>query len=165
MRYDDRRARTTDRDVEPHGLVNSGTRWYLVAWDRDRDDFRTFRVDRVARAASTGQRFTPRPIPGGDLGTYVSQSVASNAYPFRARVILHAPLEEMAQRVSPLTGRLERVDADRCLMECGGGRLDLLGLHIALLGVEFEVLDPPELREHMRALAERMARAAAGPGS
>ncbi len=165
MRYDDRTARTTEREVEPHGLVHSGTRWYLVAWDLDREDFRTFRVDRVARAASTGRRFTPRPIPGGDLGAYVSQSVSSNAYPLRARVILHAPLEEMSQRVSPLTGRLERVDAQRCLMECGGGHLGILGLHIALLEVEFEVLDPPELRDHMRALAERMARAATPSGT
>ena len=157
--YGDRRARTSERTIEPHGLVHSGTRWYLVGWDLDREDWRTFRVDRVASKATTGRRFSRREIPGGDLAAYVSRSISTQAYPFSARVIIHAPRALVAQRVSPLTARLEVLDEQRCVLESGGGSLSGLALHIAMLGYEFEVLDPPELRDHLRALAARMRRA------
>jgi predicted DNA-binding transcriptional regulator YafY len=158
--YGDRRERASQRHVEPHGLVHSGTRWYLVAWDVERDDFRTFRVDRIAAKPVVGRRFSPRDIPGGDLAAYVSRSVSTDAYPFRARVIVHAPREVVAQQVSPLTARLEALDGDRCVLEAGGGGLDGIALHIALLGHDFEVLEPPELSERIRTLATRLTRAA-----
>ncbi len=158
--YDDRNDRASERHVEPHGLVHSGARWYLVAWDLEREDFRTFRVDRIGKKPQVGRRFTRREIPGGDLAAYVSRSVSTQAYPVRARVILHAPREQVAQRVSPLTARLQAVDERRCVLEAGGAGLDGLALHIALLGYEFEVLDPPELTERIRALAARLARSA-----
>ena len=157
--YGDRQDRTSERQVEPHGLVHSGARWYLVAWDVDRDDFRTFRVDRVARKPVVGRRFAPRAIPGGDLAAYVSRSVSTHAYPVAARVLLHAPREEVAQRVSPLTARLEALDAHRCVLQRGGASLDGLALHIALLGYEFDVLDPPQLTEHIREITKRLTRA------
>ena len=158
--YGDRKERSTRRNVEPHGLVHSGARWYLVAWDLEREDFRTFRVDRMAARPELGRRFSRREIPGGDLGAYVSRSVSTHAYPVRARVIVHAPREEVAQQVSPLTARLEALDERRCVLESGGAGLDGLALHIALLGHEFEVLEPPELTEHIRVLAARLARTA-----
>jgi predicted DNA-binding transcriptional regulator YafY len=159
--YGDRSARESERTIEPHGLVHSGTRWYLVGWDIDRDDWRTFRVDRVTSKATTGRRFARREIPGGDLATYVSRSVSTQAYPFSARVIIHAPRARVAEHVSPLTARLEPIDAERCLLESGGGSLAGLALHIAMLGYEFEVLDPPELGDQLRLLAARMRRAIA----
>jgi predicted DNA-binding transcriptional regulator YafY len=158
--YGDRAERQSERTIEPHGLVHAGRRWYLVAWDVDRDDWRTFRVDRVQGKANTGRRFTRRPIPGGDLAAYLSRSIATKPYPFVARVIIHAPREVIAQRVPPLTARVERLDAKRCQLESGGGSLAGLALHIALLGYDFEVLDPPELRDHLRTLATRMRKAA-----
>ena len=157
--YADRKERASERHVEPHGLVHSGTRWYLVAFDLARADFRTFRVDRVTSTPRPGRRFAPRAIPGGDLGAYVSRSVSSEAYPVRARVLLHAPREQVAARVSPLAARL-LPQGDRCVLESGGGSLDGLALHIARLGYDFEVLDPPELAERMRLLASRLARSA-----
>jgi predicted DNA-binding transcriptional regulator YafY len=157
--YGDRSARTSDRKVEPHGLVHAGSRWYLVAWDLGREDFRTFRVDRIAGKVTLGARFVARPIPGGDVATYVSRSVSSEGYAHKARVILDAPLEVIAQRLSPSTGRLERVDDRRCLLETGGQSLGTLGLYIAYLGVDFEVIEPPELVTELRMLAARLARA------
>jgi len=159
FRYADVQAKASQRLVEPHGLVHAGWRWYLVAWDLNRSDWRSFRVDRIAGKTTPGRRFVPRPVPHGDVAAYVARSVATNVYTYHARVLLHAPLDSMAERVTPLTGRLERIDDERCLLETGGHSLASLGLYISLLGVDFEVQDPPELREHVRELAQRLARA------
>jgi predicted DNA-binding transcriptional regulator YafY len=159
FRYADVESNSTQRQVEPHGLVHAGWRWYLVAWDLNRADWRSFRVDRIAGKASTGRRFVPRPVPHGDVAAYVARSIATNVYTYQARVLLHAPLESVAEHIPPLAGRLQRIDADRCLLETGSHSLATLGLYISLLGVDFEVQEPAELREHIRALAQRLARA------
>lgn len=159
FRYGDGQGNSTDRDAEPHGLVHTGSRWYLLAWDLVRNDWRTFRIDRIAGEVSRGPSFEPREVPGGDVAGYVSRSVASRPYPFRARVIFHAPRERVAERVPPLVGYLERVDADRCLLESGAHSLGMLALHIGLVGEEFEVEEPAELVDLVRALAGRLTRA------
>lgn len=160
FRYRDQQGRGSERLVEPHALVCTAARWYLVGWDRGRGDWRTFRVDRIAGRFAAGPRFLPRPIPGGDPAAYVARAVTSSPYPLRARIVLHAPLEAMAERIPPLAGRLEAIDGRRCLLEAGAHSPGLLALHVALLGVEFEVLEPPELVDHLHALAARIARAA-----
>jgi predicted DNA-binding transcriptional regulator YafY len=157
--YADRGGRNTQRSVEPHGLVHTGARWYLVAWDLNREAFRTFRVDRVAQAQPSTRRFLPRPVPEGGPAAYVARTVSSSAYRYQARVILHAPLASVAERVSPLSARLERIDDERCCMETGGQSLASLGFHLAMLGVDFEVLEPVELVSHLRDLAARLSRA------
>lgn len=164
FRYEDNQGAMSERHVEPHGVVHSGARWYLVAWDLNRSDFRTFRVDRMTRKPTTGRRFVPRPLPDGDLATYVSRSVGARAYGFKVKVLLHASIEQMSQRVSPLTGRLERVSDDRCVFETGGNSLDSIALWIAHLGVDFEALDPPELAERLRFLSLRLRRASRASG-
>jgi predicted DNA-binding transcriptional regulator YafY len=162
FRYEDGSGRASDRTTEPHGLVHTGARWYLAAYDVNREDFRTFRVDRIAKNVSTGRRFLPRPIPEGDAAAYVARSVSSSGYRYQARVLLHAPLAQMNEQISPLSGRLQRVDDDCCRLETGGESLYSLGLHLAMLGVDFEVEDPPELLEHVRTLAGRLQRASQG---
>ena len=163
FRYSDGQARSSQRCVEPHGLVHAGRRWYFVAWDTDRRDFRTFRVDRIVNivgSVSSGRRFLPRPLPEGDLASYVARSVSQKPYTYQARVVLHAALETVAERVSPLAGRLQRLDAARCRLETGAHSLGSLALHLAMLGVDFEVEEPVELAEHVRMLAARLTRAA-----
>ena len=155
-------ARSTRR-VEPAGLVLSGMRWYLVAWDLARADWRTFRVDRITGRPAAGDTFFPRPPPDGGLAGYVSRSVSQAAFPVRARVLLHAPIAEMATRLSPAAGTLESVDAQSCLFHVGVPSLDALAGWMAALGVEFEVRDPPEARAHLRRIAERVLRAAGRP--
>src|SRR5436305_1261311 len=83
------------RQVEPHSLVNHGRRWYLVAWDRGRQDWRTFRLDRLTRPAATGARFVPRTLPTKDAAAYVERSIAGAPHRFEARVTLHAAAEEV----------------------------------------------------------------------
>ncbi|NEE43364.1 WYL domain-containing protein, partial [Streptomyces sp. SID8455] len=85
--------------------------WYLVAWDLDREDWRTFRVDRITPTPPHGPRFTPRPPPADDLAAYVSEGVAVSAYATRAVLLVKAPLTEAAQHISPSAGVLEPVDA------------------------------------------------------
>lgn len=160
--YADARGQAGERDVEPHGVVHTAYRWYLVAWDVGRDDFRTFRVDRIAPrpALATGARFTPRPLPEKDLATYVSRSVGAKPYKLQARVLLMAPLERMRERLSPMAGHLERVDDATCQLHTGAHSADTLAFWIGTLGVDFEVKDPPELAGHLRALAARLVKAA-----
>lgn len=162
FRYRDVTSHASDRVVEPSGLVHVGNRWYLVAWDVERKDWRTFRVDRIEPHPATGTRFTRREPPEGNLATYVSRSVSSSPYPFRARVVFRAPIEVVAERISPSAGLLETLDEARCVLHTGAHSLDTLALWIALLGVEFDVLDPPELVDHLRTLGKRMLRATDG---
>jgi predicted DNA-binding transcriptional regulator YafY len=151
----------TPRRVEPHRLVYTGRRWYLLAWDREREDWRTFRADRIRPRLPAGPRFAPREPPE-DAATHVVRGTASRGWAYPARVRLHAPAEVVAEheRVTPAAGLLTPVDGHSCILETGSGNLrDLVG-YLTGLDVGFEVLDPPELRELFRELAERYAVAA-----
>lgn len=155
-------AAPSERLVEPHGLVHTSSRWYLVAWDTLREDWRTFRVDRIGAKVLSEQRFAERPLPHGSLAAYVSRSISSEAYPSQARVILHAPAAEMIERVPPAAGVITPLGEKRCLLETGAHSLDQVAIHISLLGVDFEVESPPELVLRVKALGERLRRAASG---
>ncbi|GAA2210962.1 WYL domain-containing protein [Nonomuraea monospora] len=151
----------SEREVEPHRLVHTPRRWYLLAWDVGKDGWRTFRVDRVEGPLGLpGARFTPRPLPEQDAAAYVSRSITSAPYRYQARVLFHAPLEAVAPRTSPGAGRLEALDERTCLFLAGSNSLDELAVHVAVKGFDFEVLDPPELVPHLREIAARMERAA-----
>jgi predicted DNA-binding transcriptional regulator YafY len=158
--YRSRDGSDSRRLVEPHTLVNRGPRWYLVAWDRGREDWRTFRLDRLARPASTGVRFKPRRLPAKDAATYVEQSISGAPNRFEARVTLQIAAEEIACRVPPYWGTIEPLDADSCEYRTGDDNLAWLALRIAMLGVDFTVHEPPELAEHLRGLARRLQHAA-----
>jgi predicted DNA-binding transcriptional regulator YafY len=157
--YRSRDGTESRREVEPHALVNLGRRWYLVAWDRRRDDWRTFRVDRLERPASSGIRFNPRELPAKDAAAYVAQNITA-ANRFEARVTLHAAADEIAGRVPAYWGTIEPIDEHTCEYRAGDDDLGWLAVRIAMLGVDFEVHEPPELVEHLRALAERLERGA-----
>jgi predicted DNA-binding transcriptional regulator YafY len=160
--YLSRDGAATTREVEPHRLVHTGRRWYLAAWDVGRDDWRTFRVDRIEPGLATGQRFTPRKPPDGDFAAYVARSVSYAPYPHRARITLHASVSAAAERVPPGAGTLEAVDEQTCVLSTGACSLDTLSLYLALIGFDFEVREPPELVERIRSLAERFTRASSG---
>jgi predicted DNA-binding transcriptional regulator YafY len=148
------------RSVEPHRLVHTGRRFYLVAWDVQRRDWRTFRVDRVAEVSETAVRFIPRPPPDEDLGRYVSQGVSLAAYPFRGRVLLHAPIEQAARAVTPDIGHLESVDAQRCVLTLGSQSSAEMANWLGVFGFDFDVLDPAELATAVARVATRLSRAA-----
>lgn len=158
--YRDRADRQERREVEPHAVVCTHARWYLLAWDRGRGDWRTFRVDRIASEPEAGARFLPRRIPGGKAADFVARSVAVDGYRLKARVLLHAPRARAAGLIPPAAGRLQAEGEDRCLLETGANHPEGLAAHLAMLGVEFEVLEPPELVEAVKELAARLRRAA-----
>ncbi|MFD5829716.1 helix-turn-helix transcriptional regulator [Lentzea sp. NPDC060358] len=145
------------RRVEPHRLVNWGRRWYLVAWDRDRTDWRSFRVDRISSPTPPfGPRFTPRDF---DATSFVASRVSSAAWRFQARVLVRAPADAVAARINAVIGTVEAVDADTCVLVTGSDSVESLAVWIGLLGFDFEVTSPPELVAHVRSLAGRYARA------
>ena len=147
------------REVEPHRLVHTGRRWYLVAWDIGRKNWRTFRVDRMEPKPSSGSRFAPRKPPDGDFAAYVKRSISYAPYSHQAKVTLHAPSEVAAERIPPMAGILEAIDENTCMLHTGACSLDTLSVYLALIGFEFEVREPPELIERVRWLAERFGRA------
>ncbi|GHH18275.1 helix-turn-helix transcriptional regulator [Streptomyces lanatus] len=165
--YRDHEGAATRRSVEPHRLVCSERRWYLVAWDLDREAWRTFRVDRVTPKPPHGPRFTPRTPPAEDLAAYVSRGVSTRAYASQAVIRLLVPLEVAAESISPTAGQLEAAGPDSCLLRTGAGSLDVMVIHVMLMGFEFEVVEPAELVETIRAahglLTRCLARAAEPP--
>jgi len=162
--YRGRDGARSRREVEPHSLVNLGRRWYLAAWDRRREDWRSFRVDRMSRPATTGIRFEPRELPAKDAAAYVTQSISATPTRYEARVTLHVPAERVRRSIGGQWGKLEPIDAESCEFRTGDDDLDWLALRVAALGVEFEVHEPPELVEHLRATAQRLRRATGGRG-
>jgi predicted DNA-binding transcriptional regulator YafY len=165
--YRSRDGTDSRREVEPHALVNLGWRWYLVAWDRRREDWRSFRVDRLARPASTGVRFTARRLPAKDAAAFVKESIIGAPNRFEARVTLRAAADEIASRVPAHWGAIQPIDEHTCEYRTGDDDLGWLALRIAMLGVDFEAHEPPELVEHLQVLAARLERSAlsgaAGP--
>ena len=156
--YQSRDGTATRREVEPHALVNRGRRWYLVAWDREKEDWRTFRVDRLTRAAAIGARFTPRELPAKDAAAYVEQSLAGAFSRFEARVTVHASAEEAGRRLRFVGGTFTPLDEHRCEYRVSDDDVEWLALRIAMIGFEAEVHEPPELIASVRELAERLSR-------
>jgi len=145
------------RTTEPHQLVHTGRRWYLVAWDLDRTDWRTFRLDRVEPRIPTGPRFVPRDaVPSLDA---TARGVASGGYRYQARLVVHAPAEVVADQLPPSVATVTPIDAGSTQVDTGANSLDELALHLGLLGHPFEIRSPPELITHVRALTTRLAAA------
>lgn len=162
--YEDQSGRASVRAVEPHALVSTEARWYLLAWDLGRGDWRTFRVDRIGGMPRGGERFLPRKVPGGDAAAFVSRAISVQPYALKARIELHAPLARMRARIPPSAGRLTRLDETRCELETGAQRPDMLAYHLAMLDVPFIVIEPVELEQHLRMLSTRLSQAARASG-
>jgi predicted DNA-binding transcriptional regulator YafY len=148
--YRSREDEESRRRVEPHSLVNLGRRWYLVAWDCDREDWRTFRMDRLER-----------PLPAADPAAFVAAGLRAAPSRHQAHVTLHAPAAELERRPH-LWGTVEAIDEHRCTYRTSDDSLDWLAMRIGMLGVDFEVHAPPELAERCAQLAARFGAAAAG---
>ena len=158
--YRGRDGAESRREVESHALVNLGRRWYLLAWDCAREDWRTFRLDRLANPASTGVRFAPRDPPSKDVAAYVAKRLSSAPNRYEARVTIHASAEAIREHAPSAWGTIEPIDNRSCEYRSGDDDLGWLALRVAMLGVDFDVHEPPELVEHLRVLGRRLGRAA-----
>lgn len=162
--YTAREAEPTDRWVEPHRLVSLGRRWYLVAYDRDRQDWRSFRVDRISEPRTTGQRFRPRDLPAEDALTFVQSGIRRMPQRYAVRVRLDAPADEVAAAVGRW-GTVSGEDGD-CLLEMNADSLEWPVMVLTQLDRDFTVEGPPELADLLERTAHRFAAArsaAAGP--
>ncbi|MGH9018883.1 MAG: helix-turn-helix transcriptional regulator, partial [Acidimicrobiales bacterium] len=151
--YTDGDGRHSDRRVEPYRLVATDRRWYLVAFDLDRQDWRTFRVDRAADVVVTGHSFTPRPID--DPAAMVAEAISTTGYTHRAVISVAAPVGEVAQLIPPSTGTVTARGTESTVA-LGVDDFDWLAGYLVGLGVDFEVLEPPELRHHLAAVGRRL---------
>ncbi|WP_068921671.1 helix-turn-helix transcriptional regulator [Planobispora rosea] len=158
--YASPRGGETVRSVEPHSLVSFERHWYLVAWDTGRDDWRTFRVDRLTPRTPTGPRFPPRQPPDGDVATYLAHRLSSRTWPFQATVTLHESAEAVAGRVWPGMGVVEAVDDHSCLLHVGADTPSDLVWMITSVDADFTLVSgPPALTGALRAQADRCLRA------
>lgn len=161
FRYQGGSGSESRRHVQPYRLVCTNNRWYLVARDVDKGEWRSFRVDRIGEPLGTGVRSVPADPP--DAARFVSQGISVAPYTWQARVRLDAPAETVAAQVPATVAVIEAVDEGHCLLMSGSERLDAIALHLAELGIPFTPLDPPELRARCAVLAARLHAAATAP--
>ena len=152
-------ARAT-RLVEPSRLVTMGRRWYLVAWDLDRADWRTFRVDRLTDPRSTHFRFEQREVPGGDAAAFVRTQIASIPTRYQVEVQIRTAAVEV-ERVVSSWGTVEPVDDGSCRLRMNVDDLDWPAMVLAAVGADFEIVEPPELLESVRQIGALFTRAGA----
>ncbi|WP_194294175.1 helix-turn-helix transcriptional regulator [Streptomyces sp. RB17] len=160
--YRDRDGSESRRLTEPHRLVSTGRRWYLVAYDLDRGDWRTFRVDRVSQPFATGVRFAPRELPTGSAAEYLRQSIQRRQEIYEFAVRFAAPAERVSARLPARLGMPEDDGEGGCVLRgtCGDP-LEWLAVRLAMAGCEFTVREPSELLEQVRELGGRLSRAGA----
>jgi predicted DNA-binding transcriptional regulator YafY len=142
------------REVEPYRLVRSGLRWYLLAWDLGRDDWRSFRVDRLTPKIPTGPRFTPRDLPDGGAAAFVARSIGSVYRQATARVRIHSPLEQVAEMVDSAWGEVESGDVNSCEVALFGQSLTSIARWLYAFDADFTVISPAELRDECRDVAD-----------
>lgn len=178
----------TKRQVEPYRLVSTGQRWYLVAYDVQREDWRTFRVDRVSEPYATGARFEPRPLPtggaagrpgpkgggsgdgGGDAASFLARSMTRMQPELRLDVWFGASAKFVAARLPAALGVPEpdgeggagREGSCRLRASCTDS-LEWVALRLALVDCEFSVQGPPQLVAYLESMGARLSRAAAPP--
>lgn len=154
---------TSERRVEPYRLVNLGRRWYLVAFDLDRADWRTFRVDRIEDLRSVGNRFALRPLPAEDVGEYVARRTRQAAMRVLGTVEFAAPAADVASRMGDwVQGAVEVLGPDSCRVTIGARDADRIAFWLAKMEVDFRVVDSPDLTAAVRRTAERYAAACGG---
>jgi predicted DNA-binding transcriptional regulator YafY len=161
LRFDYRSHSGSDsrREVEPYRLVHDRRRWYLVGWDVDRADWRTFRADRVTPLVPGGPRFTPRPLPPDrEIAEWVARGVGTATWRYRARVLVEAPAAYVRGRL-PVPVDVRPLGEDRCEFTPGSDDPYLLAVYLGMLDADFTVIDGPELVEAASRLAERYRRA------
>jgi predicted DNA-binding transcriptional regulator YafY len=149
----------TRRLAEPYRLVANGRRWYLLAYDNDRDDWRTFRADRINDPQATGVRVPPRVPPEQDPAEFINGKLYSPAPTYEVVATLHLPADQVTQRLGAAAGDIEAIDQHSCRMRGPADTLEWLASRLLLLSCEFSIHEPPELRAYLHELSGRATRA------
>jgi predicted DNA-binding transcriptional regulator YafY len=159
--YRSREGEPTQRRVEPYRQVLAGRRWYLLGWDLDRGDWRTFRLDRVTDLRTTGERFAPRELPAESAAAYLDAALKAPRH--RAVLTFLAPYERLADRLAHQDGTLEPIDDERCRYTTWVDSFEWLAMSVAILGAEFRVEEPAGFAEYCAELSGRFGRAGGDP--
>jgi predicted DNA-binding transcriptional regulator YafY len=152
--YVDRGGTATQRRLEPYQLVTTGRRWYLMTFDRDRQDWRSLRLDRMADVHALGSTFAPREAP--DAAAYVRRSISTSPYRYTARVRYKASVEYIARVFPAASIDVEPDGPDACIVTTGADDPERMVLYLALPNCEFEILEPPEVIEAARRMGARL---------
>lgn len=167
VQFDYRRGdgESSRRSVQPHQLVTAGRRWYLVAWDQGRGDWRTFRLDRLREPRRVGSQFMPREIPGGDAATFVAGSIGSIPRPFEADLAVDAAIAELDGVLRWVDHVPVATEADSCVVRIRSEDLGRLAMTVARIALDARVvvLEPAELADAVGRLATHLTVTAANP--
>ncbi|WP_081952505.1 helix-turn-helix transcriptional regulator [Kitasatospora phosalacinea] len=162
FRYEAADGAATERHAEPHGLVRLGHRWYLVAYDLTRQDWRTFRLDRLAAPEPTGARFLPRTLPAADAAEFVRAGLQGQPRPHRVEALVEAPARQVRERIGRWA-EVEEADAGRSRVLMNADSLEWPAMALGSLDADFRVVSPPELAALLTSWGERFLRST-GPG-
>ncbi len=153
--YTARDGEDSERSIEPYRIVNIGRRFYLVAYDMDRADWRTFRLDRISEPVPARNRFDPRPLPSDDLGDYVRSRIEQHLATYQVEVLIHASIDIVRPRIGR-HGELEPSGPDSCRLSLTTYDLDWPAFALATIGAPFEILEPAELVDVIRTWVTRL---------
>jgi predicted DNA-binding transcriptional regulator YafY len=157
--YAARDGERTERHVEPHRLVSLGRRWYLVAYDLTRHDWRSFRLDRLTAPAGTGERFRPRTLPAEDPVAFVRAGIDNIPGPYTVEAVVHAPAERIRAKIGQWA-TVEDAGGARCRVRMTVDALEWPAMALGSVGADFDLVGPPELTELVRDWGARFTRAA-----
>ena len=156
--YTPANGQQADRHVEPHRLVQLGRRWYLVGYDLDRNDWRSYRLDRLAGPRATGARFRPRELPAADAAAFVRAGVESVIAAYDVEVLIQAPAAAVRQRIGQWAA-VEDIDATSCRVRMTADSLDWPVMALGAVDAGFQVVSPPELLDRVRDWGRRFSQA------
>ena len=161
LRIDYRRHDGTEvrRSIEPHRIVHTGTRWYVVARDPEPDRWRTFRLDRLTPLLPLAGPFIAQEIPDDAVREFTTRSITSAPYPHRFKVRMHAPVTEVAAHFGPSIAQVTAIDDQSCELESGSNSPDEFALYLGMTGIDFDVIDGEDLRATLAELSTRFSRA------
>jgi predicted DNA-binding transcriptional regulator YafY len=152
-------GKRTHRHAEPHRLVQLGRRWYLAGYDLDRQDWRSYRLDRLSEPRGTGARFRPRDLPAADAAAFVRSGIHSARAGYDVEVVVEAPAGEVRERIGRWFA-VSQISANRCRVRQSTDTLDWALMGLGVVGADFRVVSPPELAERVRDWGRRFSRAA-----
>ncbi|MEJ1089031.1 YafY family protein [Microbacterium sp. Mu-80] len=161
LRYTDAAGVRSIRRVEPQVLSPAARKWYLLGWDLDRDDWRTFRVNRIDAVEHTRVLFTPREISDEDVAERILLATSWSPQRIEADVVMELPLEPMEQHFGVWAQGATAEDDGSTRWPIGGGdwREALYGMLYIPAGVEFATDFPEPERSELRESLERVLRA------
>jgi predicted DNA-binding transcriptional regulator YafY len=148
----------TARQVEPLRLVQLGRRWYLVGYDLTRQDWRSFRLDRLSEPRGTAARFRPRELPAADAATFVRAGIDNVLAAYDIDVLVDAPAAVTRQRIGRWPA-IEDIDATHCRIRMTTDSLDWPAMALGVAGASFQVISPPELLDRVHEWSSRFGQA------